>query len=62
MIEAAFLDLVEGTPEEIVTPSASGRGQIVARCGACKVALWSHYAGAGRKVAFVDRKRSATST
>ncbi len=53
MIEAEFLDLLDGTPEEIVTPSASGRGQIVALCPVCKVALWSHYAGAGRKVAFV---------
>ncbi len=53
MIEAEFLALLEGAPEEVVTPSASGRGQIVMRCPFCRVALWSHYAGAGRKVAFV---------
>lgn len=53
MIEAGFVELLAGVPEEVVTPSASGKGQIIARCPTCKVALWSHYAGAGRKVAFV---------
>jgi hypothetical protein len=53
MIEAEFVELLAGVPEEMTLPSASGRGQIVLRCGACRVALWSHYAGAGRKVAFV---------
>ena len=53
MIEAGFVALMAGQPEEVVTPSASGRGQIVLRCPTCKVALYSHYAGAGRKVAFV---------
>lgn len=52
MIETALL-VVEGAVEEIVTPSASGKGQVICRCPTCKVALWSHYAGAGRKVAFV---------
>jgi hypothetical protein len=52
MIEAEFVSH-EGRVEEVVTPSASGKGQIICRCPACKVALWSHYAGAGRKVAFV---------
>ena len=35
------------TPEIIDTPSESGAGQQIARCPHCKVALWSHYAGAG---------------
>ena len=52
MIETEFL-AVTGPIEEIQTPTASGQGQIVARCPACKVALYSHYAGAGRKVAFI---------
>jgi hypothetical protein len=52
MIEAEFV-MHEGEVEEVVTPSASGKGQIICRCAVCKVALWSHYAGAGRKVAFV---------
>ena len=52
MIEAECLE-VTGPVEETVTPSASGKGQTVARCPTCKVALFSHYAGAGWAVAFV---------
>jgi hypothetical protein len=52
MIETENL-VVTGAVEEVVTPSASGKGQIVARCPTCKVALYSHYAGAGRLMAFV---------
>lgn len=52
MIETACLQS-EGAVERVMTPSASGKGQEIARCPACRVALWSHYAGAGRRVAFV---------
>ena len=52
MIETDRLTVTGGV-EEVVTPSASGKGQVIARCPACRVALWSHYAGAGRKIAFV---------
>lgn len=44
---------VTGAVEMVTLPSASGKGQEVARCPACKVALYSHYAGAGRLAAFV---------
>ena len=40
-------------PEIIDTPSASGKGQRIARCPRCKVAVWSNYAGAGPIVRFV---------
>jgi len=40
-------------PQLIDTPSESGAGQLIARCPNCRVALWSHYAGAGRRVKFV---------
>ncbi|WP_127903426.1 GFA family protein [Solirhodobacter olei] len=53
MIETDRVDLLAGAPEEIVTPSASGKGQIILRCPSCHVALWSHYAGSGRRIAFV---------
>ncbi|MGD1878786.1 MAG: GFA family protein [Kiloniellaceae bacterium] len=53
MIEADRVDLLQGTPEAVMTPSLSGKGQKIARCPACKVALWSNYAGAGDKVRFV---------
>jgi hypothetical protein len=36
-----------------MTPSASGAGQRIARCPRCRVALWSHYSGAGDAVKFV---------
>lgn len=53
MIEADRVEVLAGTPQEVLTPSASGKGQIILRCPTCHVALWSHYAGAGRAVAFV---------
>jgi len=40
-------------PEIIDTPSASGKGQRIARCPICKVALWSNYPQAGPAVRFV---------
>ena len=36
-----------GGPEIVVTPSASGKGQKIARCPTCRVAVWSNYAQAG---------------
>jgi hypothetical protein len=36
--------LLEREPEEILTPSESGKGQRILRCPQCKVAVWSHYA------------------
>jgi hypothetical protein len=53
MIEADRLQLLQGQPEVIDTPSNSGKGQQIFRCPKCRVALWSHYAGAGDKVCFV---------
>ncbi len=35
------------------TPSASGKGQVIARCPTCRVALWSVYSGAGPRFRFV---------
>lgn len=52
-IEADRVTLLKGGPELVPTPSESGRGQKIARCPACRVAVWSHYAGAGDAVAFV---------
>ena len=52
LIETDRLE-VTGVVELIFTPSASGKGQEIARCPVCKVAVYSHYAGAGRALAFV---------
>jgi hypothetical protein len=53
MIESDRLSLLAGEPEIVDTPSESGAGQKIARCPRCRIALWSHYAGAGPVVSFV---------
>jgi len=53
MIEADRVVLTAGEPEVVHTPSNSGKGQKIARCPTCRVALWSNYAGGGDKVRFV---------
>jgi hypothetical protein len=53
MIEADRVSLIAGEPEMIATPSNSGKGQMIARCPGCRLALWSNYAGAGNTVHFV---------
>jgi hypothetical protein len=53
IIEADRVVLLKGEPEAVPTPSPSGRGQKIARCPECWVALWSNYAGAGDAVRFV---------
>ena len=42
-----------GEPEIVLTPSASGKGQKIARCPTCRVAVWSNYPQAGPAVRFV---------
>ena len=53
MIEADRVELLAGEPEMVDTPSASGKGQKIARCPQCRIAVWSNYAGAGDAVRFV---------
>ena len=53
MIESDRVVLSAGEPEIVDTPSASGLGQKIARCPRCRIALWSHYAGAGPLLKFV---------
>ena len=53
MIETDRVELVRGTPESVNTPSNSGQGQKILRCPNCRVALWSHYAGAGDAICFI---------
>jgi hypothetical protein len=53
MIETERVLLLQGEPELVPTPSASGKGQKIARCPVCRIAVWSHYAGAGDAVRFV---------
>ena len=53
MIESDRLTVLAGTPELVDTPSNSGKGQKIARCPKCRIAVWSHYAGGGSAVSFV---------
>ncbi len=53
LIESARLTILEGTPELVLTPSASGKGQKIIRCPVCRVALWSHYPQAGDAVSLI---------
>ncbi len=53
MIEADRVTLLAGEPELVDTPSESGRGQKIARCAKCRVAVWSHYPGGGPAICFV---------
>ncbi|MGH8128060.1 MAG: GFA family protein [Gammaproteobacteria bacterium] len=53
MIEADRVTLLQGTPDIANTPSLSGKGQKIARCPTCRIALWSNYAGAGDALRFI---------
>jgi len=46
LIETECVERLRGEPEMVTTPSASGKGQNIARCPRCRLALWSHYSGA----------------
>ena len=53
LIEADQVVLLSGEPEIVMTPTNSGKGQKIARCPQCRIALWSNYGGAGDVVRFV---------
>ena len=53
LIETGCVERLHGEPEMVMTPSESGGGQDIARCPHCRIALWSHYPGAGPLFAFV---------
>jgi hypothetical protein len=53
MIESERVEILQGEPEVVNTPSLSGRGQKIWRCPTCRIAVWSNYGGGGDKVRFV---------
>jgi hypothetical protein len=53
MIESERVEVLQGEVEVIDTPSQSGKGQKIARCPRCRIAVWSNYAGAGDAIRFV---------
>ncbi len=53
LVESDAVSLLSGHPERVLTPSNSGKGQVIVRCPKCFIAVWSHYAGAGEKLSFI---------
>src|SRR6266700_8229049 len=53
MLESDRVVLLQGELEVIDTPSNSGKGQRIARCSTCRIAVWSNCAGGGDAVRFV---------
>ena len=53
LIETERVTPLAAKPELVDTPSQSGMGQTIARCPQCRIALWSHYAGAGTILSFI---------
>src|SRR5437868_4994471 len=53
VIESSRVQLSQGQVDLIDTPSESGKGQKIARCPVCRVALWSHYGGGGTAFSFI---------
>ncbi len=53
LIESTRVERIRGDTQVIDTPSPSGKGQRIARCPDCRVAVWSYYSGMGETVSFV---------
>jgi hypothetical protein len=53
LIEADLVQLTQGEVEVVLTPSNSGKGQKIARCPKCHIAVWSNYVGFGDAVRFM---------
>ena len=49
LIEADRVKILSGEVEELAVPSPSGRGQTIARCPKCRIAVWSNYYMGGLK-------------
>jgi hypothetical protein len=53
LIETDRLERVSGEARPVPVTGTSGKPQAIFRCPHCATALWSHYPGAGTKLAFV---------
>ena len=52
-IETENVKLLQGETETVPVPTSSKGGQKIVRCKTCKIALWSHYSGAGGVISLV---------
>ncbi|KAK5653283.1 hypothetical protein OQA88_9182 [Cercophora sp. LCS_1] len=50
---SSVVHLDKREPILVTTPSLSGKGQVIARCPKCFVAVWSNYPGGGSAIRFV---------
>jgi len=53
LMEADRVVHLANEPELVDTPSESGKGQLIARCPKCRIAVWSNYGGGGSLFRFV---------
>jgi hypothetical protein len=53
LTETGRVQVLGQAPDLVDTPSGSGMGQAIARCPSCRIAVWSHYSGAGPALAFI---------
>jgi hypothetical protein len=53
LIESDRVVNLGAQPEIIGTPTQSGKGQKIARCPKCRIAVWSNYWSAGPVIRFV---------
>ena len=53
LIESDRVELLSGKVDVVDTPSESGKGQRIARCPTCRIAVWSNYGGGGDAVRFI---------
>lgn len=53
LIESSDVVVKDHQPVLVNTPSESGKGQQIARCPECQMAVWSHYGGFGENVSFI---------
>ncbi|MFL6844004.1 MAG: GFA family protein [Allosphingosinicella sp.] len=53
LIESDRLEILSGEARAFPVIGTSGKPQTIFRCSTCATALWSHYPGAGTKLAFV---------
>ena len=53
LVEANHIELLTGQPAAVPVKGTRGKLQTILRCPKCQVALWSHYPGAGPKIAFL---------
>lgn len=55
LYEATRIELLKGDVENTTVPSPSGKGQIIARCPMCRIAVWSsyHFGGMRERIRFL---------